>query len=74
MGRVRDGVARPVFYAGAQVGTVHQFSDQLAMFVLKSKRPEVYNRLPQAVAEADEMTEVEAEKEFDRRMARLKAN
>ena len=73
LGRVRDGAPRPVFYAGEQVGTVRQYSDALAMFILKSKRPEIYNRLPQAVSEADEMTEAEAEAEFDRRMARLKA-
>ena len=74
MERVRDGVSRPIFYGGEQVGTVRQYSDQLAMFVLKSKRPEIYNRLPHPVAEADEMTEAEAEAEFDRRMARLKAS
>ncbi len=72
--RVRDGVSRPVFYAGEQVGTVRQYSDQLAMFVLKSKRPEIYNRLPHPVAETDEMSEAEAQAEFDRRMARLKAD
>lgn len=70
--RVRDGTEKPVYYGGEQVGTVRQYSDQLAMFVLKSKRPEIYNRAPQAVAEADEMTEAEAEAEFERRMARLK--
>lgn len=73
LGRVRDGVAKPVFFGGAQVGTVRQYSDQLAMFVLKSKRPEIYNRVPQAVAEADEMTEAEAEAEFNRRIAQLRA-
>lgn len=70
--RVRDGTEKPVYFGGEQVGTVRQYSDQLAMFILKSKRPEIYNRAPQAVAEADEMTEAEAEAEFERRMARLK--
>ncbi len=74
MERVRDGVSRPIFYGGEQVGTVRQYSDQLAMFILKSKRPEIYNRLPHPVAEAEEMTEAEAETEFDRRMARLKVD
>ena len=74
MERVRDGVSRPIFYGGEQVGTVRQYSDQLAMFILKSKRPEIYTRLPHPVAEAEEMTEAEAETEFDRRMARLKVD
>lgn len=72
LARVRDGVPKPVFYGGEQIGTVHQYSDPLAMFVLKSKRPEIYNREPHAFTQADDLTEVEAMAEFDRRMARLK--
>lgn len=73
LARVRDGVPKPVFFGGAQIGTVRQYSDPLAMFILKSKRPEIYSRVPPPVAQADDMTESEAESEFDRRMARLRA-
>lgn len=43
--RARDGVERPVYFAGKQVGAVRTYSDALGMFLLKAKRPEVYNRL-----------------------------
>jgi hypothetical protein len=38
-------VEKPVFFGGKQVGTVRNYSDALAMFMLKAKRPEVYARL-----------------------------
>jgi hypothetical protein len=76
LARVRDGVDKPVFYGGEQIGSVRHYSDALSMFILKSKRPEVYNRpaaaLPDEPVDADSMSEAEAEAEFDRRMALLK--
>lgn len=43
--RARDGVERPVYFAGKKVGAVRTYSDALGMFLLKAKRPDVYNRL-----------------------------
>ena len=43
--RAKHGVEKPVFFGGKQVGTVRNYSDALAMFMLKAKRPEVYARL-----------------------------
>ncbi len=40
--RARHGVARPVFYRDQVVGHVTEYSDTLAIFLLKSHRPEVY--------------------------------
>jgi hypothetical protein len=75
--RVRNGVIKPVFYGGKEIGAVRQYSDQLAMFVLKSKRPEIYNRptTPQDAVQVDydHMTEAEAEAEFDHKMDQIKA-
>lgn len=45
MRRARDGVDEPVFYLGQQVATVKKFSDNLAMFMLKARRPELYRDL-----------------------------
>jgi hypothetical protein len=77
MARVRDGVEKSVYYGGKEIGTVRNYSDALAMFILKSKRPEVYARMTpnmdQASEPVDAMTEAEAESEFDRRIARLKS-
>lgn len=40
--RARDGVSEPVFYKGAECGTVQRYSDSLLIFLLKSRRPETY--------------------------------
>ena len=40
--RAEFGVERPVFRHGAEVGTVTEHSDNLAMFLLKGRRPEVF--------------------------------
>ena len=40
--RAFEGVERPVFYKGEQVGTWRFYSDALAMFLLKAHRPERY--------------------------------
>ena len=42
MRRARDGVEEPVFYLGQEVGTVRKYSDTLAMFLLKARKPETY--------------------------------
>ncbi len=42
MRRAKDGVAEPVFYQGQVVGETRRYSDTLAMFILKSKRREVW--------------------------------
>jgi hypothetical protein len=42
--RAIEGVAKPIVYGGKEVATVQQYSDALAMFLLRSKRPEIYDR------------------------------
>ena len=44
--RAFEGVERPVFYKGEQVGTWRFYSDALAMFLLKAHRPERYRGIP----------------------------
>ncbi|WP_374137227.1 MULTISPECIES: hypothetical protein [unclassified Sphingomonas] len=70
--RAKRGVAKPVFYAGKKVGTVRNYSDTLAMFMLKAKRPEVYARLHAEVAV--ESNDDAARAEVLRRLARLDGN
>jgi hypothetical protein len=41
--RAKDGTARPVFYKGDECGAIREFSDTLAIFLLKNHRPEVYS-------------------------------
>jgi hypothetical protein len=38
MRRAKDGVVEPVFYKGRVVGEKRRYSDNLAMFILKSRR------------------------------------
>lgn len=40
--RARDGVARPVFQGGAQVGEVQEYSDSLMIMMLKGRRRDVF--------------------------------
>lgn len=42
MRRAKDGTTRSVYYQGLPVGSVTEYSNDLAMFILKSKRPETY--------------------------------
>jgi len=40
--RAKDGTLRPVYQQGRRVGSVREFSDQLAMFMLRAHRPDRY--------------------------------
>lgn len=42
--RATRGVEKAVFFGGKECGTVRQYSDALAMFLLKARRPETYGR------------------------------
>jgi plasmid stabilization system protein ParE len=40
--RARHGTEKPVFHMGQECGRIREYSDTLAIFLLKSHRPEVY--------------------------------
>ena len=40
--RAFDGVDRPVFQGGEEVGTIREYSDSMLMFLLRGRRPERY--------------------------------
>ncbi len=42
--RGRDGVARPIFHKGEQVGEYRHFDERLTMFLPRSYRPERYGK------------------------------
>ncbi|MBV9747485.1 MAG: hypothetical protein JO157_01605 [Acetobacteraceae bacterium] len=42
-----DGWDEPVFYKGAQCGVVRRYSDAMLMFILRSRRREVYGERAQ---------------------------
>jgi hypothetical protein len=47
--RAVDGVEKPVYHEGEQVGTVRQYSDTLLIFLLKGWRPERYRERREVV-------------------------
>ena len=40
--RAIEGVEKPVHYQGQRVDSVTQYSDQLAMFLLRGRRPQIF--------------------------------
>jgi len=69
--RARNGVEKPVYYRGEVVGSVRSYSDALAMFLLRAKRPEVYDRIGGTAPVAPAITQIEAKAEVVRRIERL---
>jgi len=55
MRRAKDGVTEPVFYQGRVVGETRRHSDLLAMFILKSKRRDVWGEKQQLDVSANIM-------------------
>lgn len=68
--RAFDGVKKPIFYKGAEVSTVQEYSDTLAMFYLKGYRPDRFrDRFELEIKDAREKVEL-AIAEFVRRTGR----
>lgn len=67
--RAKHGVEKPVYFGGKLIGTVRNYSDALAMFMLKAKRPEVYARLSEELPNQDR--DAAARAEVLRRIERL---
>jgi|SRR5580693_4823086 hypothetical protein len=55
MRRAKDDVPEPVFYQGRVVGEGRRYSDLLAMFILKSKRRDVWGEKQQLDVSANIM-------------------
>jgi len=58
--RAREGVARPIFHKGEQVGEYRHYDERLTMFLLRSYRPERYGKALDRLLAADD-DEVEDE-------------
>ncbi|MEX6723382.1 hypothetical protein [Parapedomonas caeni] len=58
--RAINGVEKTVYYGGQQCGTVRHYSDAAAMFILRSRRPEIYAR-PQTERDSPETADPVAE-------------
>ena len=69
LARAREGVDKPVHFQGRQVGTVRTYSDQLAMFLLKARRPDVFSDAETGMQSKAGLRH--ARQELDRKLARL---
>jgi len=77
MERALQGVEKKVFFGGKACGTVRHYSDALAMFMLRSKRPEIYARgTATGVEEAPsaDLSREEAQAEIERRLRIISAS
>jgi|SRR3954451_87006 hypothetical protein len=50
--RAINGVARPIFYQGEQVGEYRHYDERLVMFLLRFRRPHRYAELPKLLPAA----------------------
>ena len=44
LSRALNGVPRPIFYRGEQVGEAREFDERLTMFLLRARRPERFGK------------------------------
>ena len=51
--RAFEGVDKPVFYQGDECGTIREYSDTLAIFLLKAHNPEKYRENSKVELEAN---------------------
>lgn len=66
--RALCGVEKQVFYAGEACGTVRHYSDSLAMFILRARRPHIYGK---ASITAETSQDQDARAMIEARLARL---
>lgn len=70
--RATRGVEKAVFFGGKECGTVRHYSDALAMFLLKARRPETYGRPGEAREEGAGEAGLDARALIEARLARLR--
>jgi hypothetical protein len=71
LARAREGIEKPVHFQGQQIGSVRTYSDQLAMFLLKARRPEVFGDAETGLRSKAGLRH--ARQQLDRKLARLAA-
>jgi hypothetical protein len=69
--RALNGVEKPVYYAGKEVGVVRHFSDTLAMFLLKGRKPGAYGGAAMPAEPEDHGDPNAARLEIEARLNRL---
>jgi hypothetical protein len=65
MRRAFDGTQKPVFHMGAECGTIREYSDTLAIFLLKGAMPEKYRENSRVELAGGTKSELRIISEFD---------
>ncbi len=54
--RAYDGTLKPVYYKGAPVGEIREYSDTLTIFLLKGRRPDVFKDRQDVTSGGEKLT------------------
>lgn len=71
--RAFEGVLKPVYHQGKKVGTVREFSDTLAIFLLKAHAPEKYRERTDVKLGGSVGVHTLTDEDLDAEMAQLEA-
>jgi len=74
LGRALNGVARPVFYKGEQVGEWREFDERLTMFLLRNRRPARFGKWLDKVLVADPFAQEDADSRLDNALDAIEEN
>lgn len=66
IGRALNGVPRPVFYKGEQVGEWREYDERLAMFLLRHRRPARFGRWIERMFAPEPFAQEDADDRLDR--------
>ena len=65
LSRALNGVPRPVFYKGEQVGEWREYDERLAMFILRNRRPARFGKWIDRMLMADPFAQEDADESLD---------
>ena len=65
LGRALNGVPRPVFYKGEQVGEWREFDERLAMFLLRNRRPARFGKWIERMLAPEPLAQQDADDRLD---------
>lgn len=66
-----EGTDKPVYYAGKEVGSVKSFNDNLAMFLLKSRRGQIFGEGDKSQTGGEDFPEGSAHDPKEKLLAKL---
>ena len=71
--RALEGIDKPIFYAGKQVGGIKSYNDALGMFLLRSRRKSVFGDKTHEAELTDAQDELDSESLREKLLQKLEA-